>query len=549
MPHPKQPEVGRALPFRRPMNDATQTKDATGRLRQIEALTDSALAHLDVEELLSELLERVRDVLHVDTAAVLLLDRASNSLIATAARGIEEEVIQGVRIPVGRGFAGRIAAEKRAVILDRVDHTNVLNPILRDRGIRSLLGVPLRSQGEVLGVLHVGTLSPRKFTEDDAELLHLVADRVALATQARLNEADRSAAIALQNSLLPGRLPQLHGLEFAARYVPGEAGGVGGDWYDVFSLPSGRLCVVMGDVVGRGLRAAVVMGRLRSTLRAYSLMTEDPAEVIARVDRKLQHFEPGEMATIMMTVFDPSYDTITISCAGHPPPVMARANDPATVLELPVDPPIGVFANHRRRNTTIEIPRGAVLCLFTDGLVERRDATLDERFDELCQAVQADAPDAVCAAVMLRMVGSTTPKDDIAVLTVRRTDDSRTAPLDIHVAAVPTSLGQIRVALRRWLATVGATDDDANDILVAVGEATANAVEHAYGAAGGVVEVHVDLEDRDVVIRVRDSGQWRAPRGEHRGRGTMIMEKTSDTFHLIRGENFTEVIMRRRLST
>src|ERR1700754_5093830 len=191
------------------------------RLRRIEAVTESRLAHLDVSELLVELLDRVRELLEVDTAAVLLLDPSASYLVATVARGLEEEVRQGVRIPIGKGFAGRIAAGKRAVVIDQVDHANVLNPILRERGIRSLLGVPLLVGGAVIGVLHVGTLAPRRFTQDDSDLLQLVADRIALATQSRLTLAERSAAAALQRSLLPNRLPEIPGLEFAARYVAG----------------------------------------------------------------------------------------------------------------------------------------------------------------------------------------------------------------------------------------------------------------------------------------------------------------------------------------
>ena len=233
------------------------------RLRRLEVVTDAGLAHLDVDELLDELLERVRELLDVDTAAVLLLNPGRQYLVATAARGIEEEVRQGVRIPLGKGFAGRIAAEKQPVFLERVDHINVLNPILREKGICSLLGVPLLVGGAVLGVLHVGTLSVRQFSADDTALLQLVADRVALAVHARTNQVERTAATALQRSLLPTALPEIPGLEFATRYVPGGQGQVGGDWYDVFTLPSGALCVVVGDVVGRGLHAAVEMGRLR----------------------------------------------------------------------------------------------------------------------------------------------------------------------------------------------------------------------------------------------------------------------------------------------
>jgi GAF domain-containing protein len=160
---------------------AAPSSDVDERLLRIEAVTDAALAHLDLDELLQALLERIAEALEADTCAFLLLDQSSNELIARAARGIEEEVEQGVRIPVGQGFAGRIAADRHPVIIEDVDHADVLNPILREKGIKSLLGVPLLVGGDILGVLHVGSLTPRDFTRDDAELLQLAADRAAYA--------------------------------------------------------------------------------------------------------------------------------------------------------------------------------------------------------------------------------------------------------------------------------------------------------------------------------------------------------------------------------
>jgi signal transduction histidine kinase len=162
------------------------------RLERLQAVTDVALAHLDLEELLDELLQRITAILATDTCAILLLDEATNELVARAAVGIEEEVEQGVRIPVGGGFAGRVAAERRAIVLPDVDHAHVLNPILREKGIKSLLGVPLVAHDDVVGVLHVGSLTPRDFTPDDVDLLQLVADRVAVAIErARLHRAAR----------------------------------------------------------------------------------------------------------------------------------------------------------------------------------------------------------------------------------------------------------------------------------------------------------------------------------------------------------------------
>src|SRR5262245_6733066 len=159
------------------------------RLEDLQAVTDAALAHLELDELLNVLLARIRAILRTDTCAVLLLDDDRAELVARAALGIEEEVEQGVRIPLGRGFAGRVAANAMPVILDDVDHADVMNPILREKGIKSMLGVPLIVRGAVIGVLHVGTLTHRKFTRQDVELLSLVAERVALATErARLHE-------------------------------------------------------------------------------------------------------------------------------------------------------------------------------------------------------------------------------------------------------------------------------------------------------------------------------------------------------------------------
>jgi signal transduction histidine kinase len=159
------------------------------RLERVQVVTDTAVAYLDLEELLWELLRRIRHILETDTAAILLLDNETDELVARAAVGIEEEVEKGVRIPVGRGFAGRVAAERRPVILPDVDHADVLNPILREKGIKSMVGVPLLAEEHVVGVLHVGTLVPRAFRQDEIEVLQFVADRAAVAIEkARVHE-------------------------------------------------------------------------------------------------------------------------------------------------------------------------------------------------------------------------------------------------------------------------------------------------------------------------------------------------------------------------
>jgi serine phosphatase RsbU (regulator of sigma subunit) len=397
---------------------------AEDQLLRIESVTDTALSHLDLEKLLEELLERVRELLAVDTATVLLHDAASGQLVATAAAGFAEEVREGVRIPVGSGFAGQVAAQREPVVIGHVDESTVINPLLWEKGLRALLGVPMLAAGQLIGVVHVGTLTQRQFTEHDVRLLQLAADRIALATQGQLAMTERASAAALQRSLLPSRLPRLAGLEFSARYVPGADLRVGGDWYDVFPLPGGRWGIVMGDVVGHGLPAAVVMGRLRSALRAYALIdVDDPAGVLEKLNRKVMHFEPGAMATVLYAVVEPSYDRMLISLAGHPPPVVAVVGERGRLLDLRPDPPIGVRYEVPRRVSEVDLSPGSVMCFYTDGLVERREWTMDAGLDLLCGAVDVRPAEAVSATVMAALTRAKPPEDDIALLVMRRLQD------------------------------------------------------------------------------------------------------------------------------
>jgi serine phosphatase RsbU (regulator of sigma subunit) len=411
---------------------------AAGRLRDIESVTDAALSRLDEQSLLKALLERVKKVLQADTAAVLLLDEHAGQLVAAAASGIEDEVRQGVRIPLGTGFAGRVAASREPVILTTVDHTTVRNPLLVDRGIRSLLGVPLLAGGRVIGVLHVGSLTGRPFGQQDAELLQLAADRAALALHSLMAQDDALAAVALQRSLMPTALPAVPGLDLAARYVTG-TGAVGGDWYDVFVLPDGRLGVVVGDVVGSGLAAAVIMGRMRSALRAYVLETADPATALRALDRKIQYFEPDAMATVLYGLYTPGTGEFTVSSAGHLPPVLAAPGGRAGLVPLQPDPPIGTADDPPRRSATVFIPPGALLCCFTDGLVERRDEPIDQGIDKVAATLgeqiaagsgrgsTAPLAEDACAAVMRALVGNAPNLDDIAVLMLNRHPDDAPA--------------------------------------------------------------------------------------------------------------------------
>lgn len=390
------------------------------RLRVLQAVTDSALMEMDLKKLHDVLLWQVRELFDVETVTVLLADPSGELLLARASAGLDEEVFQGVRVRVGTGFAGRVAQLREPVQIERVDESTVVNPLLWERGLRVLLGVPMVAQGDLVGVMHVGSTSPRRFTQQEIELLQLVADRFAMAARMNQSRSEQAAAAMLVESLLPTRLPATEDWEFAARYVAGADSGVGGDWYDVFTLPDDRLGVVIGDVVGNGLPAATVMGRLRSALRAYALEFDDPAVVLGKLDRKASHFEHNTMATVAYGVIDTTSHRVELALAGHLPPVIALPGQEATFVDGPLGPPVGYhMAVTGRQSATIEVPPGALLAYYTDGLVERRGTDLDGRLDQLRKTVRADRPEAVCARVMATMVGTHAATDDIALVVAR----------------------------------------------------------------------------------------------------------------------------------
>jgi phosphoserine phosphatase RsbU/P len=397
------------------------TPDGEEKLRRLQAVTDAALSRLEVDALLAELLDRTRDLLQVDTATIMLVDPSGDELVATASSGLDDEVRHGLRIPVGDGFTGRIAATGEPLVLDRVDATTVVSHVLIDKHLTSMAGVPMLAGGHVLGVLHVGTLAARTFTADDLDLLRRVADRASLATQARLSQLDRASTLALQRSLLPARPAPVAGFEVSARYIPGAAVGVGGDWYDLFTLPSGHIGVVIGDVAGSGLRAAVVMGRIRSALRAYALETDDPADVLTRLDRKIQFFEPDAMATAIHIVIDPTHTSFTMSVAGHLPALSIDPNGAVTMLAVPVDLPLGAYRDAPRQNTVLPIREGTALMLYTDGLVERRDRPITDGIAQLRTLLTSTDPRFLCNAATAGMLGDTEATDDVAVVALRRT--------------------------------------------------------------------------------------------------------------------------------
>ncbi len=529
---------------------AGQDEDAPRQLEQMLSVTDAALGYLSVEEMLSELLERVRGSLHADTAAILLLDEDRGVLVARAARGLEEEVRQAVQVPLAHGFAGRVASGRRPIVIEDLSKADVVNPILRQKGIRSMLGVPVHVEGRVIGVMHVGALTQRLFDEEDTALLQLAADRAAMAIdRARLTE-QRAVTEIMQRALLPDELPSVPGLRFSAKYLPGGTGvKMGGDWYDVFQLPSGRLGFVIGDVVGRGVLAAAVMAEIRAALRAYLTEGHPLEDVMRLLNELLVGMGRHRSATLALMELDFESGTLEAVSAGHLPPLVVGPGGEMSYLELSQGLPLGIRrgGEYRSRRYTFEV--GSTLLLYTDGLVERRGESIDEGLDRLRAAARraSHSEESSFADRVYRdvVVDATGLEDDIALLAI---ESLPMGPrMEITLEAQPGVLAGLRRTLGRWLMGEGVGANELFNITLAASEAAANAVEHAYGAREATFRIECVHEDDEVRITVSDDGRWRAARPYGRGRGLAIMRALVDDAQIERGSDGTRVTLVKRL--
>jgi PAS domain S-box-containing protein len=376
--------------------------------------------------------------------------------------------------------------------------------------------------------------------------------------KARDYEQARAVALTLQHAILaPTELPR----GFAARYTPAVPPlEVGGDWYDVVPLPGERIGVVVGDCVGRGLPAAAIMGQLRSASQAVLLRAPGPAEAVTDLDTFASRIPGADCTTVFCAIIDPAAGTVTYSCAGHPPPILVTARGEYRLLDQARSLPLGMlYADWRRSQATTTLPRGATLMLYTDGLVERRRQPLDTGIDAAAVTVAEhaqDHPDDVADYVMAAMTPVTGYDDDVAVLIYRHPP----APLTVQVPADdPSSLALFRARLRQWLSAAGIRRAEATDILIAAGEAAANAVEHATAgrpADAAPVQITLDARASHTVIHltVADTGNWRSPPADReqpapgtRGHGVIFMHALMDDVTIDPSEHGTTVTLTKDL--
>jgi serine phosphatase RsbU (regulator of sigma subunit)/anti-sigma regulatory factor (Ser/Thr protein kinase) len=484
----------------------------------------------------------------VDEMLELVTERARNVIGAhrsmTAVKADEERGEPRQAVSVSDEYAESPAHDEPS---DRTSQVRATNRPMRTDG---WLAAPLIDRdGRNVGVIELSHKYEGDFTENDEAVLVQLAQMTSVAiANARLYEHERGIAETLQRRLLPTRLPEVPGVRAAARYIAGGAGvEVGGDWYDVIPLSGERLGVAIGDVVGRGVGAAAIMGQLRVALRAYALETESPTIVAQRLANFVQTLDEEQMTTCVYLVLEPSTGALRFSNAGHPPPLLLRPDGTAGYLEGESSPPLGIRFDPGRAEVATTLEAGSTVLLYTDGLVEERGAPIDHGLERLREAVTEAPldPESLCDRVLAALVDAA-PGDDVALIAVQLLPFAG-EPLRLTLPAEPTTLASLRRTLTAWLLQAGATEDEAYDVSLAACEAATNVVEHAYGPGKAVLELQADVQDREVMVTVQDFGSWREPRDVGRGRGLDVMRAVMDAVEVISEAEGTKVHLRRRL--
>jgi len=397
-------------------------------------------------------------------------------------------------------------------------------------------------------VLWLGLDRRRPFTEQDRLLLSVLAGHLTLGLR-RAHQIDqqRETSLALQRSILgPSVLPP----GFAVRYEPAARPlEVGGDWYDTVALPHGRIGIVVGDCVGRGLDAATVMGQLRSACRALLLHDPAPDKVLVALDRFAAGIPGALCTTVFCGVLDPETGTLSYSSAGHPPGILAGPDGATTLLSGARSFPMAVRPGSPRPCAVATVPARASLLLYTDGLVERRRRPLTDGIDAAARALgdERDAGvDQLAARVMARMAPAEGYEDDVAVLLYRHP-----GPFETVFPAEADRLAAARAGLRGWLERCGLPAMMAQKVLVAAGEACTNSVEHAHvRGPHGTVRMRAEAFAEHITVTVADTGRWRArrrPEAGHRGHGTDIMKALVEDLSIETGADGTVVTLQIRI--
>ncbi len=396
-------------------------------------------------------------------------------------------------------------------------------------GVRSYMVLPLMVGGRAIGTLNFGHTVPGFYTDDHVRVAQPIADHLALTVSRYqlFGQAQRRAgelSEALQRALLPAKLPQAPFVGLQAVYLPADPqAGIGGDWYDALWLPSDTLLLSMGDVAGHGVPAAATMGQVRQLVRAYGLEGRRPAEILDAVNRFLVTFPEAQQLTLWVAVFDPFSSRFAYSGAGHPPVLLVLPGGEVQRIAS-AGPPVGFAGTTGYGSGELMLPAGTRLIAYTDGLIEatRDIATGEQRLADAVRATLPRSPaDAVGMIVDAVLMGRR-HEDDVALMILDVEADG--APLEFALPAVPESLPRVRRAIREYGRRLGLAEDQVESVVIAVGEAALNTVEHAYRGTPDALVVRAGSAEGTLTVEVVDRGQWRTTRRHGSGRGTRIME-------------------------
>ncbi|HEU0195415.1 MAG TPA: SpoIIE family protein phosphatase [Gaiellales bacterium] len=431
---------------------ASITRDISERIRLrtqreiLQRITDAALAHLDTDSLLHELTTRLADAFQFNHVAVTLLDRSREVLVVRAVVGAGSA--SPSEIPLGAGFAGRVAAARRPLVVEDASTVEIIDPAVR-AAARSLVGIPLISRGELLGVLAAATPARRRFEQDDLILLRLAGDRLALALDhASAFERAQSDNLLLQRSLLPDALPEIGGIELAVHYRAA-AGQVGGDFYDVVPAPGGGLLAFIGDVCGNGIPAAAMTGMARHTLRALAMRPATPARIIRELNAAILRLDsrlPFMTAAVAAVTPTPDAAQLAIVLGGHPKPLLVRSDGDAAPIGR-FGTLLGVYPQVELHTVRADLRPGDAVLLYTDGVTEARiggEQFGERRLVEAAGVAAGDAEQIVRSVERAVLQHQPNPRDDLALLCirVRQADSGRSISNQTELWTAPGSTPQ-----------------------------------------------------------------------------------------------------------
>ncbi|HET9939174.1 MAG TPA: SpoIIE family protein phosphatase [Gaiella sp.] len=528
---------------------------ARTRTERLQALTAAFSRALTLEDVATVFVDDALVGLRADGVMLGVIGGDERETQPLASRGYPEVVVRPLlAVTSSRPSPASVAREGSASYFETATQLGARYPeltaALEAIDHETFAFLPVWAGSRPLGVAALSWRGQAELDDDGWSFLQALTTQCGLALdRAARYEGERSIAETLQRSVLPRSIPVLEGVRIAARYLPGTTAlDVGGDWFDTLMLPDGRLGFAVGDVVGKGVRAAATMAQLRNGMRALTLDESDPGRTMTKLNRLLEGITDAPFATVAFLVVDPKAHTASLVSAGHLPPLVIDPSGATRYAEEGRNLPLGVDADMPLEAAELALEPGSIVVLYTDGLVERPDRSIDDGLERLAAVdVPADRdPEKLADIILEQLLEGDALRDDVALLVLEIAGEAA-VPLELSLPAETASLTRLRSSVSDWLVAERVPPDDARDILLAVWEAATNAVEHGH-REGGTVTLHGAIVGDRVRIEIADEGRWQEPRErEDRGLGLRVIRSLMTDVELEQSEAGTRIVMERSL--